>query len=57
MGQMKVAILAGGLGSRMSENGQAKSKALAEIGEQPVLWHLMKYYEHYGFAEFVIALG
>jgi glucose-1-phosphate cytidylyltransferase len=57
MDPMKVAILAGGMGSRMSENGQAKSKALAEIGENPILWHLIKYYQHYGFTESVIALG
>lgn len=54
---MKIAILAGGLGSRMDEQAQIKSKALAEIGGHPILWHLLKYYHHFGFDEFVIALG
>ena len=54
---MKAAILAGGLGSRLVEETRAKSKAMVRLGAQPILWHLLKYYEHYGFSEFVIALG
>ena len=54
---MKVAILAGGLGSRLLEETRVKSKAMVPIGDQPILWHLLKYYEAYGFDRFVIALG
>lgn len=54
---MKVAILAGGLGSRLSEETTVKPKPMVEIGNQPILWHIMKYYEHFGFDDFVIALG
>ena len=54
---MKVAILAGGLGSRLSEETEIKPKPMVEIGGQPILWHIMKYYAHFGFNDFVIALG
>ena len=54
---MKAAILAGGLGSRLVEETRAKSKAMVRLGPQPILWHLLKYYEQYGLNEFVIALG
>ncbi len=54
---MKVVILAGGLGSRLSEETDIKPKPLVEVGEQPLLWHIMKIYAHYGFNEFYIALG
>jgi glucose-1-phosphate cytidylyltransferase len=54
---MKVAILAGGQGTRLAEETRAKSKAMVRIGDQPILWHLLKYYEHYGYTRFVIALG
>jgi glucose-1-phosphate cytidylyltransferase len=54
---MKVAILAGGQGTRLSEETRVKAKAMVPIGDQPILWHLLKYYEHYGYTEFVIALG
>lgn len=54
---MKVAILAGGQGSRLLEETRVKSKAMVRIGEQPILWHIMKYYQAYGCTEFVIALG
>ena len=54
---MKVAILAGGQGTRLAEETRAKSKAMVRIGDQPILWHLLKYYEHYGYTQFVIALG
>ena len=54
---MKVAILAGGLGTRLSEETVVKPKPLVEVGEQPILWHILKHYAHYGFKEFFIALG
>lgn len=54
---MKVAILAGGVGSRLSEETEIKPKPMVEIGDRPILWHIMKIYSHYGFKEFVVALG
>ena len=54
---MKVAILAGGVGSRLSEETVLKPKPMVEIGGRPILWHIMKHYAHYGFSDFVIALG
>jgi glucose-1-phosphate cytidylyltransferase len=54
---MKVAILAGGAGSRLAEETQIKPKPMVEIGGQPILWHIMRHYAHYGFKDFVIALG
>lgn len=54
---MKVAILAGGVGSRLSEETELKPKPMVEIGERPILWHIMKIYSHYGFKDFVVALG
>jgi glucose-1-phosphate cytidylyltransferase len=54
---MKVAILAGGLGSRLSEETELKPKPMVEIGDKPILWHIMKHYTHHGFTDFVIALG
>lgn len=55
--KMKVAILAGGLGTRLSEETAAKPKPMVEIGGKPMLWHIMNIYGAYGFNEFVIALG
>lgn len=54
---MKVVILAGGYGSRLSEETRYKPKPMVEIGEKPILWHIMKEYYHYGFDEFIILLG
>ena len=54
---MKVAILAGGLGTRLSEETTVKPKPMVEIGGKPILWHIMKIYSNFGFNEFVIALG
>jgi glucose-1-phosphate cytidylyltransferase len=54
---MKVGILAGGVGSRLSEETVLKPKPMVEIGGRPILWHIMMYYSHFGFDEFVIALG
>ncbi len=54
---MKVAILAGGVGSRLSEETQLKPKPMVEIGARPILWHIMKHYSYYGHNEFAIALG
>lgn len=54
---MKVAILAGGLGTRLSEETELKPKPMIEIGGRPILWHIMKHYAHYGLREFHIALG
>ncbi|WP_102346534.1 glucose-1-phosphate cytidylyltransferase [Bacillus sp. Marseille-P3661] len=54
---MKVVILAGGLGTRISEESHLKPKPMIEIGGKPILWHIMKIYSHYGFNEFIICLG
>ena len=54
---MKVVILAGGLGTRISEESQYKPKPMIEIGGMPILWHIMKGYSYYGFNEFVICAG
>jgi glucose-1-phosphate cytidylyltransferase len=54
---MKVAILAGGVGSRISEETEVKPKPMVEIGGRPILWHIMKIYAHYGHDDFVVALG
>jgi glucose-1-phosphate cytidylyltransferase len=54
---MKVAILAGGLGSRLQEETEIKPKPMVEIGGRPMLWHIMKIYAHHGFDDFLIALG
>ncbi|MBI4662357.1 MAG: glucose-1-phosphate cytidylyltransferase [Verrucomicrobia bacterium] len=54
---MKVVILAGGLGTRLSEETVLKPKPMVEIGGRPILWHIMKSFAAYGFTEFVVALG
>jgi glucose-1-phosphate cytidylyltransferase len=54
---MKVVILAGGLGTRLSEETELKPKPMVEIGGRPILWHIMKIYSTYGFNEFIICCG
>ena len=54
---MKVAILAGGKGSRLAEETEVRPKPMVEIGGKPLLWHIMRHYSAYGFKNFVIALG
>ncbi|MDR0367592.1 MAG: glucose-1-phosphate cytidylyltransferase [Bacteroidales bacterium] len=54
---MKVVILAGGYGSRITEESHLKPKPMVEIGEKPILWHIMKIYSHYGFNEFIVCAG
>lgn len=56
-GALKVGILAGGYGTRLAEETEFKPKVLVEIGGKTILWHIMKHYHHYGFKDFVIALG
>jgi len=55
--EMKVVILAGGLGTRISEETTTKPKPMVEIGGMPILWHIMKIYSHHGFNDFIICLG
>jgi len=54
---MKVVILAGGYGIKIGDDNEVKPKPMVEIGDRPLLWHLMKLYSSYGFNEFVVALG
>src|ERR1700691_5374695 len=54
---MKVVILCGGEGTRMKEETEFKPKPLVLVGGKPILWHIMKIYAHYGFNDFIIALG
>ena len=54
---MKVVILAGGYGTRLSEETYVVPKPMVEIGGMPILWHIIKYYSHFGFADFVVCLG
>ena len=54
---MKVGILAGGMGTRLMEETEVKPKPMVEIGGKPIMWHIMMHYSHYGFKDFVIALG
>jgi glucose-1-phosphate cytidylyltransferase len=57
MKNYKVVILAGGLGTRLSEETIAKPKPMVNIGNRPILWHIMKIYSHYGFNDFIICVG
>lgn len=54
---MKVVLLAGGLGTRLSEETDIRPKPMVEIGGKPIIWHIMKLYSHYGFNDFIICLG
>jgi glucose-1-phosphate cytidylyltransferase len=54
---MKTIILAGGLGTRLAEETELRPKPMVDIGGRPILWHIMKSYAHYGFKDFIIALG
>jgi len=54
---MKVVLFAGGLGTRISEETEARPKPMVEIGGKPILWHIMKIYSHFGFNEFIVCLG
>src|ERR1035438_9998696 len=54
---MKAVILAGGLGSRLSEETSSRPKPMVEIGGHPILWHILKIYSHYGINDFIICLG
>lgn len=57
MSSMKVVLLAGGFGTRISEESQNKPKPMIDIGGMPILWHIMKQFSHYGYNEFVICCG
>ena len=54
---MKVVILAGGYGTRLSEATSVTPKPMVEIGDKPILWHIMKVYSTFGFNEFIVLLG
>ena len=54
---MKVVLFCGGLGTRLREHSDTIPKPLVNIGYRPILWHLMRYYAHYGHKEFILALG
>ena len=54
---MKCVILAGGYGTRLAEETVVKPKPMVEIGDRPILWHIMRYYSHYDVDEFIICLG
>ena len=54
---MKLVILAGGLGSRLSEETIVKPKPMVKIGGKPIIWHIMKYYSFYGINDFIICCG
>jgi len=54
---MKTVILAGGLGTRIADENDLRPKPMVEVGGRPILWHIMKYYSHYGFNEFIVCCG
>src|SRR5665647_2030037 len=55
--QAKVVILSGGLGTRLREETEFRPKPMVNVGDKPLLWHIMKTYAHYGYSDFVICLG
>jgi len=55
--QPKVVILCGGMGTRLKEETEYKPKPMVEVGDRPILWHVMKIYAHYGFKDFILCLG
>src|SRR4030066_1547065 len=57
MNNMRVVILAGGKGTRIAEESEFRPKPMIRIGEKPILWHIMKTYDRYGFSDFIICLG
>lgn len=57
VGRMKTVILCGGRGTRMREETEFRPKPLVEVGDKPILWHIMKTYAHYGFDDFILCLG
>ena len=57
MNEMKVVILCGGLGTRLREETEFRPKPMVNIGNRPILWHIMKIYSHYGFKDFILCLG
>src|SRR3546814_6099809 len=57
MQKKKVFVLAGGLGTRLSEETSIRPKPMVEIGGAPILWHILKIYSHYGFNDFIVCLG
>ena len=54
---MKIVILAGGFGTRISEESHLIPKPMIEVGDRPILWHIMKHYSHYGFDDFIVCCG
>ena len=54
---MKTVILAGGLGTRLREETEFRPKPMVNIGNRPILWHVMKIFSHYGYKDFILALG
>ena len=54
---MKIVILCGGMGTRLKEETEFKPKPMVSVGNVPIIWHIMKIYSHYGFNEFILALG
>lgn len=54
---LKAVILAGGFGTRLSEETYLRPKPMVEIGNKPILWHIMKIYSHFGINDFIICLG
>ena len=54
---MKVVILCGGLGTRLREETEFRPKPMVPVGNRPLIWHIMKFYAHYGFKEFILCLG